>query len=105
MTDTLDRPGAHAPTVHPRRQRSAAWPVQFWSTAVGKKWVMAVTGIGLMGFVFAHMVGNAKMFLGATEYNRYAEASSAALRSRATEMRTRFACAAPAARPPARRPG
>ncbi|MGQ3039110.1 MAG: tol-pal system protein [Brevundimonas sp.] len=37
--------------------------------------------------------------------NRYAEASSAALRARATEMRTRFACAAPAARPPARRPG
>ncbi|MFM7069418.1 MAG: succinate dehydrogenase cytochrome b subunit [Actinomycetes bacterium] len=74
MTDTLDRPGAQAPIVHPPKRRSAAWPVQFWSTAVGKKWVMAVTGIGLMGFVFAHMVGNAKMFLGAAEYNRYAEA-------------------------------
>lgn len=38
--------------------------------------------------------------------NRYAEAASPALRTRATEMRTRFACAAaPAARPPARRGG
>lgn len=36
--------------------------------------------------------------------NRYAEGASAALRARATEMRTRFACAAPA-RAPARRPG
>jgi len=45
-----------------------------FSTAIGKKWVMAVTGIALMGFLFAHMVGNAKMFLGATEYNHYAEA-------------------------------
>jgi TolA-binding protein len=38
--------------------------------------------------------------------NRYAEAAAPALRTRATEMRTRFACAAPAAaRPPARRGG
>lgn len=40
--------------------------------------------------------------------NRYAEAAAPALRTRAAEMRTRFACAAPAApatRPPARRPG
>jgi succinate dehydrogenase / fumarate reductase cytochrome b subunit len=48
--------------------------VEFWSTAIGKKWVMAVTGLGLMGFVFAHMVGNLKMFLGAEEFDAYAEA-------------------------------
>ena len=36
-----------------------------YSTAVGKKYVMAISGMVLMGFVFAHMVGNLKMYLGA----------------------------------------
>jgi succinate dehydrogenase / fumarate reductase cytochrome b subunit len=36
---------------------------------VGKKWVMAVTGIMLLGFVIAHMVGNLKLYLGAIEHN------------------------------------
>ena len=73
MTQTMERPGADAPVVNGRMAGGKPWPLQIMSTAVGKKWVMAVTGIGLMGFVFAHMVGNAKMFLGAAEYNRYAE--------------------------------
>ena len=32
---------------------------------------MAITGIMLMGFVFAHMVGNLKMFLGPEEFDHY----------------------------------
>ena len=41
-----------------------------------------------------------------TEFTRrYAEAASAAVRTRATEARTRIGCPAPAAAPPARRPG
>ncbi len=41
-----------------------------------------------------------------TEFTRrYAEAASAAVRARATEARTRIGCPAPAAAPPARRPG
>jgi succinate dehydrogenase / fumarate reductase, cytochrome b subunit len=42
--------------------RSLAWPVEFYRSAVGKKWVMAVTGILLLGFVLAHMVGNLKIY-------------------------------------------
>src|SRR5262245_18904044 len=34
---------------------------------------MAITGIGLMGFVFAHMIGNLKMYLGAEPLNEYGE--------------------------------
>lgn len=45
----------------------------FYRTAVGKKWVMAITGLVLMGFVLAHMVGNLKMYLGPTHYDEYAE--------------------------------
>jgi succinate dehydrogenase / fumarate reductase cytochrome b subunit len=34
---------------------------------------MAITGIALMGYVLAHMIGNLKMFLGAKEINDYGE--------------------------------
>jgi succinate dehydrogenase / fumarate reductase cytochrome b subunit len=59
--------------VHPRSRRPAPWPVEFYRSAVGKKWVMAVTGILIMGYVFAHMVGNLKVYLGAEEFNHYGE--------------------------------
>ena len=45
----------------------------FYSSAVGKKAVMAVTGILLFGFVLGHMVGNLKMYLGSEGFNHYAE--------------------------------
>ena len=34
---------------------------------------MALTGIVLMGFVFAHMIGNLKMYLGPAEFDHYSE--------------------------------
>lgn len=49
------------------------WFVDFYRSSVGKKWVMAVTGILLLAYVFAHMVGNLKIFLGAAELDHYAE--------------------------------
>jgi succinate dehydrogenase / fumarate reductase cytochrome b subunit len=73
MTAAIERPGADAPQVNPSRKKSSFWPAEFYSTAVGKKWVMALTGIGLMGFVFAHMVGNLKMYQGRAAYDSYAE--------------------------------
>ncbi|HEY8526425.1 MAG TPA: succinate dehydrogenase cytochrome b subunit [Acidimicrobiales bacterium] len=59
--------------VHPRSRRPAPWPVEFYRSAVGKKWVMALTGIALMGYVFAHMFGNLKVYFGAEEINHYGE--------------------------------
>ncbi len=38
--------------------------VRFYRSAVGKKWVMAVTGVILLGFVLAHMIGNLKLLPG-----------------------------------------
>src|SRR5882757_6052530 len=43
----------------------------FWHTMIGKKVVMAVTGIVLIGFVIAHMLGNIKIFSGPDEINAY----------------------------------
>ena len=44
----------------------SVWPsnllVALWATMVGKKVVIAVTGIVLVGFVVAHMLGNLKIF-------------------------------------------
>jgi succinate dehydrogenase / fumarate reductase cytochrome b subunit len=59
------------PIPRPRRQGHPL--VNFWHSAVGKKWVMALSGIALLGFVFAHMVGNLKLYLGASHLNEYAE--------------------------------
>ena len=52
--------------------------IEFYRSAVGKKWVMAVTGLAIILFVLAHMVGNWKIFLpdiaGVPEIDLYADA-------------------------------
>jgi succinate dehydrogenase / fumarate reductase cytochrome b subunit len=55
-----------------RRVWSSNPAVVLWSTMVGKKIVMAVTGVVLVGFVLAHMLGNLKIFLGAEAIDAYA---------------------------------
>ena len=42
-----------------------------YSTYVGKKYAMAVSGIVLMLFVLAHMIGNLKLYLGASPLDSY----------------------------------
>jgi len=42
---------------------------RFWSTSNGKKAVMAVSGIVLAGFVFAHLAGNLQIFIGPEKFN------------------------------------
>ena len=56
-----------------RAQRKAPFLVELYRSALGKKYVMAITGIMLVGFVFAHMVGNLKMYLGPADFNHYGE--------------------------------
>ena len=71
MATTMDRP--HREPVHPTPRGTGPWPVAFYRSAVGKKWVMAVTGLMIIGFVFAHAVGNLKVYLGAEDFNHYGE--------------------------------
>ncbi len=49
--------------------RRRPFPFNLYQTAVGKKWVMAITGIMLLGFVLYHMFGNIKLYLGVIEEN------------------------------------
>jgi succinate dehydrogenase / fumarate reductase cytochrome b subunit len=45
----------------------------FFSSTLGKKWLMAVTGIILFGFVVGHMLGNMQIYLGQERLDHYAE--------------------------------
>jgi succinate dehydrogenase / fumarate reductase cytochrome b subunit len=47
--------------------------ISLYRTSVGKKFYMAVSGVILIGFLVAHMVGNLKMYLGPEAFNHYAE--------------------------------
>lgn len=44
----------------------------YFSSTIGKKYIMAFTGVGLFGFVLIHMLGNLQMFLGPEAVNGYA---------------------------------
>ena len=55
-------------------RRLYPWPIEFYRSAVGKKWVMALTGVALLGYVVAHMIGNLKVYFGPEEINHYGEA-------------------------------
>ncbi len=44
----------------------------FIDTTLGKKVVMAISGLVLFGFVLGHMAGNLQIFLGAEAFNSYA---------------------------------
>jgi succinate dehydrogenase cytochrome b subunit len=66
---TMQRPAV------PRRERPKAWPwpLNLYQTTVGRKWLMAVSGIALLGFVVVHMLGNLKVYIGAEDTFHYAE--------------------------------
>jgi succinate dehydrogenase / fumarate reductase cytochrome b subunit len=49
-----------------------SWFGDFYKSAVGKKAVMAVSGIILFGFVLVHMIGNLKLYEGPQLLNSYA---------------------------------
>jgi succinate dehydrogenase / fumarate reductase cytochrome b subunit len=52
-------------------------PLSFTKTSIGRKWVVAVTGLVLVGFVIVHMLGNLQIFWpnggGQEHLNSYAE--------------------------------
>jgi succinate dehydrogenase / fumarate reductase cytochrome b subunit len=66
MSQTLQR-GPVTGTAAGKRAKRKPFLLDFYSTAVGKKYVMAITGIIGIGFVVGHMVGNLKVYLGAIQ--------------------------------------
>ncbi|WOX20723.1 succinate dehydrogenase [Streptomyces solicathayae] len=43
----------------------------FWASTIGKKTVMAVSGLIMLGYLVAHVMGNLKVFFGPEEFNAY----------------------------------
>ena len=72
MTSNSNLNSVHS-TANVARQRVEVshGALAFWHTMIGKKVVMAVTGVVLVGFVVAHMLGNLKIFSGPDEINAY----------------------------------
>jgi succinate dehydrogenase / fumarate reductase cytochrome b subunit len=56
-----------------RRAGWQSWLGPFFTSDVGMKWMMALTGIGLLGYVLVHMIGNLKIFIGPEDLDHYAE--------------------------------
>ena len=48
------------------------WVAEFYRSAIGKKAVMAITGLILFGWIFLHMAGNLKLYFGPEHLNDYA---------------------------------
>ena len=59
--------------IQKKPPRPAPWFIELYRTAVGKKYVMAITGIIGLAFVFGHTVGNFKLYLGSEDINHYGE--------------------------------
>ncbi|WP_138963269.1 MULTISPECIES: succinate dehydrogenase [unclassified Streptomyces] len=55
-----------------RTDRRPSLPRSVWDSTVGKKTVMAVSGLIMLLYLVAHMIGNLKIFFGPGDFNHYA---------------------------------
>ncbi|GAO12778.1 putative succinate dehydrogenase cytochrome b subunit [Streptomyces lydicamycinicus] len=55
-----------------RTDRRPSFAALLWGSTVGKKTVMAVSGLVMLLYLVVHMIGNLKIFFGADEFNGYA---------------------------------
>jgi len=67
----MTAPSAAASHESPARATAV---MRFWNSSIGKKAVMAVTGLGMIAFLIVHMAGNLQMFSGPLKINEYAAA-------------------------------
>lgn len=49
------------------------WFIDIFRTSVGKKLLMAVTGLGFLGFILVHLLGNLTLFAGSEAFNAYVD--------------------------------
>jgi succinate dehydrogenase / fumarate reductase cytochrome b subunit len=70
VNNPIAEKSAAAATVRPERRRFGS---SFYHSSIGKKIIVAVTGIILILFVIGHLLGNLQIFLGPDWINGYAQ--------------------------------
>lgn len=50
-----------------------SWLIRTFGSSIGKKLLMAITGLSFIGFLSAHLAGNLTLYKGGTAFNAYAE--------------------------------
>ncbi len=55
-----------------RTERKPSVARTVWDSSLGKKTVMAVSGLIMLAYLVVHMLGNLKIFFGSDEFNGYA---------------------------------
>ena len=66
MAQTVSR-GPVTGTAARAAKKRKPFLLDLYSTALGKKYVMAITGLIGIGFVIVHLIGNLKMYLGVVD--------------------------------------
>lgn len=49
------------------------WPLKFVFSSVGKKLLMAITGLSFCAFLIMHLLGNLMLYVGSDAFNGYAQ--------------------------------
>ncbi|MBA3035082.1 MAG: succinate dehydrogenase cytochrome b subunit [Desulfobacterium sp.] len=49
------------------------WFIKTLTSSIGKKWLMAITGLIFCGFLTSHLLGNLTLYAGRDAFNSYAE--------------------------------
>jgi succinate dehydrogenase / fumarate reductase cytochrome b subunit len=50
-----------------------SWLIRTFGSSIGKKLLMAITGLSFIGFLCAHLAGNLTLYMGGAAFNTYAE--------------------------------
>lgn len=48
------------------------WTLRLLNSSIGRKFVMGITGLGLCGFLVAHLAGNLLLYVGGDKFDHYA---------------------------------
>jgi succinate dehydrogenase / fumarate reductase, cytochrome b subunit len=73
MATKVTGPTQGSPTAPRGGRTRRPFLVELYRSALGKKYVMAITGIIGLGYVFAHMIGNLKIYTSPESFNHYAD--------------------------------
>ena len=60
-------------TTHMSEEKERSPFTRIFDSSIGRKLIMAVTGLLMLGFVIAHLLGNLQLFLGWDAFNAYAK--------------------------------